>query len=147
MTHERRDGENAGDGPVPVRASMSPDSPATDAPVEPPSSAESRSVKRFRHGDEEWLARIAGESAYGTGGRGLAYLVAVHFLRAADAGTPLKETLIPAARFHGLAEPELQKLLDEAVPIDLDREPTASGRHARRSLGGRPGGRSSGRQS
>lgn len=141
MTHERRDAGSAGDRPVPVRASLSPESPATDAPAAPPS-AEPRSVKRFRHDDEEWLARIAGESAYGTGGRGLAYLVAVHFLRASDAGTPLREALIPAARFQGLAESELQKLLDEAVPIDLDREPTASGRHARRSLGGRSGGRS-----
>jgi hypothetical protein len=143
MRDERRDPGSPGEGPLPVRASMGAEAPATDAPEAEASPSRPKSVKRFRHGDEEWLARIAGESAYGTGGRGMAYLVALHFLRASDDTTPVKETLIPAARFEGLVEPELQKLLDRAVPIDLDREPTAANRRARRSLGGRSGGRSS----
>ncbi|MEJ2218509.1 MAG: hypothetical protein P8099_18090 [Gemmatimonadota bacterium] len=142
MTDERR--SNASDGPVPVRASMGAAS-STEPETEPAGQgAQPAEVKRFRHGEEEWLARVAGESAYGTGERGAAYLVAVHFFRASDDATPLKEALIPAARFHGLAEPELRKLLDKAVKIDLDREPSAASRQARRSLGGRSAsGRSS----
>ncbi len=153
MTDAPRDDGGTGEAPLPVRASMAAETPA-DVPrpdVADATAAEGADVapgreppvKRFRHGEEEWLARIAGQSAYGTGGRGMAYLVAVHFLRAVDDTTPLKEVLIPAARFRGLSEPELQTLLDEAVTIDLEREPSTAGRQARRSLGGRAqGGRS-----
>ncbi|HKJ93637.1 MAG TPA: hypothetical protein VJ957_10725 [Longimicrobiales bacterium] len=146
MTDERRPADEAGmGGPVPVRASMGADAPETNAPSEAPSPGV---VKRFRHGDEAWLARVAGESAYGTGGRGTAYLVAVHFFRADDDATPLKEALIPAALFRGLAEPELGSLLESAVAIDLDREPPNNSRTGRRPLGGRSGrGRSSGGRS
>lgn len=143
MTDDRRDKGPAGEGPLPVRAAMSADTSEGEPSSDTPPGPEPRSVKRFRHGEEEWLARISGESAYGTGGSGRAYLVAVHFMQAADDATPLKEVLIPAARFPGLAEPELQKLLERAVPIDLDREPSTAGRKARRPLGSRPGGRSS----
>lgn len=142
MTDEKRSG--ASDGPVPVRASMGAASSEEPATEQAGKAAEPAAVRRFRHGEEEWLACVAGESAYGTGERGAAYLVAVHFFRASDDATPLKEALIPAARFSGLAEPELRELLNEAVTIDLDREPSAASRQARRSLGGRsPGGRSS----
>jgi hypothetical protein len=136
VSDDRRNEQN---GPTPVRASMGAGAPEQ----EPKATAQPGFVKRFRHGGQEWLARIAGESAYGTGQEGMAYLVAVHFFHASDDATPLKEALLPAARFPGLVEPELEALLEQAVAIDLDREPSPTSRTGRRPLGRRSGGGSS----
>lgn len=105
-------------GPVPVRDVMrqGPGAPAGEE-VEPAWESEDR---EFEANGEEWVARVAGRGAYGTGRRGKAVLVAVHFHRAAEPETPLREALIPAASFPVLRPEELASLLERATPIELD---------------------------
>jgi hypothetical protein len=76
----------------------------------------------FEMDDEEWVARVAGRGAYGTGGRGRARLLAVHFIRAADPERPVREALIPAGVFSALRASELRELYKRATPIELDRD-------------------------
>ncbi len=100
--------------PISARAAMGAAAPETEAPAE----ALPAPTHRFRHGDGEWLARIAGEGAYGSGRTGRAYVVAVHFCPADNDEDPVREVLIPAARFDGLDETELQDLFERASPIE-----------------------------
>lgn len=108
-------------GPVPVRDLMKQmsapahEAPAAPAPSSPPAD------RPFEREGERWIARPAGEGAYGTGRAGAARLMAVHFFRAAEAGTPLREALIPARAFEDMAEEELRALCARATPIELDR--------------------------
>jgi len=116
-----REGGEAGQEqrkPISARAAMGAAAPETEAPAE----ALPAPTHRFRHGDGEWLARIAGEGAYGTGGTGRAYVVAVHFCPADNDEDPVREVLIPAARFDGLDETELQDLFERASPIERNED-------------------------
>jgi hypothetical protein len=103
--------------PISARAAMGAAAPETDQPERPAAPAH-----RFEHRGREWLARIAGEGAYGTGGRGRAYVVAIHFCPVQDDGNPVREALIPAARFDGLDEEELRTIFDRATPIETDQD-------------------------
>ena len=115
---ERPDPPPAAGGPVPVRDLMRGRSPAAEEAVEPAWETEDR---EFEADGADWIARVAGRGAYGTGQRGAALLVAVHFYRADEPETPLREALLPAAAFPLLRPEELTDLLDRATPIELER--------------------------
>lgn len=76
---------------------------------------------RFEHESEVWVARRAGEGSYGTGPRGAARLVAVHFFRESEPDRPVREALLAAGAFDGLRPEELRTMLEAATPIELDR--------------------------
>lgn len=113
--HEGRDGGGEPSGPVPVRDLMRP---AASTGGE----AEQRETPacEFEVNGEEWIARLAGDGAYGTGPVGMARLSAVHFCRADVPHDPLFEALIPAGRFEGLYAEELAELLRGATPIEVE---------------------------
>ena len=115
-------------GPVPVREVMkTPGSGSaiggSGAPGETgePGAVAEDVTREFDREDGPWLARKAGSGAYGTGRLGTARLVAVHFCRGEDPGTPVREALIPAGAFADLAAEELRDLFDRATPVELDR--------------------------
>lgn len=108
-----------GDGPVPVR----------DLMKQMVSQPESEGTPRWEGAEhafdveeERWVARTAGAGAYGTGSRGTARLVAVHFYLEDDPDTPVREALVGAGRFPHLRPEELRALLASATPIELDRD-------------------------
>jgi hypothetical protein len=119
-------------GPVPVRDTLPsrPPEPAggpqRDAPPagrdDPAPSGDAPVEHRFELDGEEWLARRAGEGAYGTGGLGTARLYAIHFARADAPSRPEREALLPAADFAGLRPEELRALYERATPIELGEE-------------------------
>jgi hypothetical protein len=100
-------------GPVPARdlASRQEAEPAGEA-------GDVSAQLRFEVEGEEWLARPAGAGCYGTGRRGAARLLAVHFYRATGAGEPVREALIPAGAFAGLGPEELVAVWSRATPIE-----------------------------
>lgn len=105
-------------GPVPVRDLMRKLSGEPEVEQEP----EWEGVERgFETQDGAWVVRTAGEGLYGTGRRGTARLVAVHFYRESDPDTPVRESLVPVGAFPHLQPEELRALFDRATPIDLDR--------------------------
>lgn len=110
-----RDGSGEVSGPVPVRDLMRPTA-STGGEAE---QREAPSCE-FEVDGEEWIARIAGDGAYGTGPVGVARLSAVHFCRAEAPQDPLFEALIPAGRFEGLHAVELVALLRGATPIEVE---------------------------
>lgn len=77
-------------------------------------------ARTFEHRGRPWLARIAGEGACGTGARGRAYVVAIHFCPAENESSPVREALVAAACFAALDEDELRALYDAAKPIEVD---------------------------
>lgn len=103
--------------PISVRAAMGAAAPETEQPERPAAPAH-----RFEHDGREWLARIAGVGAYGTGDRGRAYVIAVHFCPVEDDAHPVREALLPAARFDGLDQEELRTIFDRATPIETDQD-------------------------
>ncbi|HUG41775.1 MAG TPA: hypothetical protein VMM12_14900 [Longimicrobiales bacterium] len=110
-----------GQGPVPVRdlvKSLSPEPAAAGAEAAP----QWGGVERFfRRDDGEWIARVAGAGAYGTGKAGTARLVALHFCREDDPETPVREALIAAGLVTQLSPAELCDLFDRATPIEIPR--------------------------
>lgn len=126
MTEPR--GNEPDNGPVPVREAMghlhsrkaadTEKAPAgTDVPV--------RLARTFEAESVRWIARVAGESAFG-GNAGFARIVAVHFFREDDEpDLPRFEALLPVGRLEALYEEELVELLERAVEID---PPAAAGR-------------------
>lgn len=112
-----RGSERGGARPISVRAAMGAAAPETEKVERAPAPAH-----RFQHEGVEWLVRVVGEGAYGTGDRGRAYVVAIHFFAADDDAQPVREALIPAARFDGLDAAELRTLYDRATPIEVDSE-------------------------
>lgn len=114
MTDERK-----GDGPVPVRDLMKKMAP------EPAGEGEPR-WEGIEHGfemaGEEWRVRTAGAGAYGTGARGTARLLAVHFFREGAPDKPVREALVPAGRFPDLRPEELRTMFERATPIDLGED-------------------------
>lgn len=78
----------------------------------------------FEVAGEQWLARVAGKGAGGTGAYGLGMLDAIHFCRADAPETPLREALLERGRFAALFEDELRSLLAGASPIvNLESRP------------------------
>lgn len=115
MSEDRQEGV----GPVPVRDLMKRMSPMPEAEGEPRWEGVERT---FEVAGEEWVVRTAGASAYGTGERGRARLVAVHFFRESEPELPVREALVGAGRFGALRPEELRSLWERATPIDLDRD-------------------------
>jgi hypothetical protein len=114
VTAEEQDG---GSGPVPVRDLMKQMVAQPEAEGEPRWEGAEHT---FERGEETWLARTAGAGAYGTGPRGRARLVAVHFFHEEDPGTPVREALVAAGQFPHLQPEELRVLFDRSTPIELD---------------------------
>jgi hypothetical protein len=111
------DQKEEGTGPVPVRDLMKVPAPESDGDAEPQWEGSERA---FELEGEEWTVRAAGTGAYGTGGHGVARLLAVHFYRASDPDRPVREALVPAGLFAGLWPDELRTLYQRATPIVLD---------------------------
>lgn len=103
-------------GPVPVRDLMQ-----RQREPEPEGSPRWESDDRaFEMDGAEWRVRAAGAGALGTGTRGIARVLAVHFFREDEPEKPVREALIPAGTFPNLREPELRALFQRATPIVLD---------------------------
>ena len=118
MTDDRADDRTDG-GPVPVRDLMRRMAGGRAEPTTPAREPAWKGVEEAFDADgEQWIARAAGTGAYGTGRLGQARLVAVHFFRESDPRTPLREALVPTARFPHLRPEELRELLAEATPIE-----------------------------
>jgi hypothetical protein len=104
------------------RGDVEPD-PGTNAAADAGTSAPPRDPaapdtgRRFTVDGEEWIARIAGEGAVGTGSGPAAFLVAVRFYPAAHPETPAREILIPRGRFDSLYDDELRVLFHSARPL------------------------------
>lgn len=114
MTSPRKPGES---GPIPARDLLRPAAPP------PPGGAAAEvapdaDVLSFERAGEVWLARAAGAGSYGTGRRGAARLLAVHFFRDSEPEEPIREALISAGVFSTLQPAELLELFDRATPID-----------------------------
>lgn len=110
------DEQGAASGPVPVRDLMQRQ-PEPEADGEPRWEGEERS---FEMDGAEWRVRPAGAGALGTGTRGIARVLAVHFFGGNEPGKPVREALIPAGTFPNLREPELRALFQRATPIVVD---------------------------
>jgi hypothetical protein len=125
-----------GGGPVPVRDLLKQLSgEAADArrsePEAGPGSTDGEEVGQgaapaasaleFEMGDESWVLRPAGVGAYGTGQRGAARLLAVHFYRAAEPDIPVREALMAAGAFGALRAEDAADLFGRATPIELNR--------------------------
>lgn len=111
------DEKGTGSGPVPVRDLMKRTPPETAAGGEPEWRGDER---EFDLDGARWVARTAGAGSYGTGRRGTARLLAVHFFRDDEPETPVREALLPAAEFPNLRDPELRTLFQRATPIVVD---------------------------
>lgn len=111
--------EKSGGGPVPVRDLMKKMVSQPEAEGEPRWEGTEHT---FERDGAEWTVRAAGAGAYGTGPRGRARLVAVHFFHEDAPETPVREALVAAGRFPHLRPEELQVLFERATPIELDRE-------------------------
>lgn len=116
MSEEEKAG---GGGPVPVRELMKQRVSQPEAEGEPRWEGVEHA---FERNHEEWVVRAAGAGAYGTGPRGRARLVAVHFYRAEAPDEPVREALVGAGRFPHLRPEELRTLFDRATPIEVDRD-------------------------
>lgn len=114
MTEEKK----GGSGPVPVRDLMKRMASQPEVEGEPRWEGTEHT---FELDDALWTARTAGAGAYGTGSRGRARLVAVHFYREDDPETPVREALVAAGRFPHLRSEELRRLFEGATPIDPER--------------------------
>ena len=114
--NDEKEGSN---GPVPVRDLMKQMVSQPEAEGEPRWEGTEHTVEID---GEEWRVRVAGAGSYGTGDRGSARLVAVHFHREAEPETPVREALVPAGRFPHLRPEELRTLFERATPIELDRD-------------------------
>jgi len=105
------------------RGDIEPDSAGTNAAVDagaPPSLGDPSAPdtgRRFTVDGQEWIARIVGEGAVGTGSGPAAFLVAVRFYPADQPETPAREILIPRGRFDSLYDDELRVLFHSARPL------------------------------
>jgi hypothetical protein len=105
-------------GPVPVRHLVG--EPEEEGPIEasPPAGPGGPVGRTFEAGGEAWVARPAGAGCYGTGRRGVARILAVHFFRAASPDEPEREALVPAALFGELRPTEWVEVWSRATPIE-----------------------------
>lgn len=113
------DEKQGGEGPVPVRDLMKQMVSQPEAEGEPRWEGAEHA---FERDGEAWLVRTAGAGAYGTGARGRARLMAVHFYREDAPETPVREALVPAGVYPHLLPEELRALYDRATPIEQDRD-------------------------
>lgn len=94
--------------------------PAADASPPPPPRELQRdpaAERRFELNGEEWVARLAGKGACGTGSYGLGLVDAVQFCYGADPDRPVAEALLAHGRFSSLFDEELARLLAGATRI------------------------------
>jgi hypothetical protein len=73
--------------------------------------------RTFTHEGREWLVRLSGKGACGTGSYGLGLVEAVHFADPAEPARPLREALLALGRFESLYDAELVRLLATSRPI------------------------------
>jgi hypothetical protein len=78
--------------------------------------------RRLEIKGREWLVRVVGELAGGTGARGVAYLTVVQFHPAPNGeregrGAAPREALLPRGKFEFLYDEELIQLFHAARPI------------------------------
>jgi hypothetical protein len=73
--------------------------------------------RRFDVDGREWLAKVSGKGATGTGRAGLGMVLTVHFYEAAVPATPRFESLIAGRRLDTLFDAELRDLLRGAREI------------------------------
>jgi hypothetical protein len=120
-------------GPVPARdllrhlqepASAGDPEGAADAPPDGDRGTTSAvpTSLTFEMDGDAWILRPAGAGVYGTGRRGAARLLAVHFFRASDPGRPVREALVPAGEFGTWGDQALVELFERATPIELERD-------------------------
>lgn len=114
----RRGGRRERDRGRPPLPPPPPVHPAEQPPAAPreldPDPADARF---FELDGVRWVATASGKAAAGTGGYGLAMLVAVHFAHADEPERPRFEALLPRGRFAHLHDDELRSLLRRAVRI------------------------------
>jgi hypothetical protein len=65
------------------------------------------SERAFEVDGEQWIARLAGGSAAGSGALGLGMLEGVDFALAAEPARPLREVLFQRGRFDNLFDEEI----------------------------------------
>lgn len=78
--------------------------------------------RQFVHENREWIARLGGKGACGTGSYGLGLVEAVHFFDPSEPERPLREALIARGAFERLFDAELMRLLAMARPIESREE-------------------------
>jgi hypothetical protein len=106
-------------GPVPVRDLLSqPEERGAGGAGPETGPGAGPGGRTFEAGGEAWVARVAGAGCYGTGRRGVARLVAVHFFRAASPDEPDREALVPAAAVGVLRAAEWVEVWSRATPIE-----------------------------
>lgn len=71
----------------------------------------------FSVGGRDWIVRVSGKGACGTGSYGLGLIEALHFCHAEAPDRPVREVLLARGRFAGLHDVELIGLLGESVAI------------------------------
>jgi hypothetical protein len=71
----------------------------------------------IEHEGRQWVARLGGKGACGTGSYGLGLVEAVHFADPAEPDRPLREALLPFGRFESLFPDELIRLLVSSRPV------------------------------
>jgi hypothetical protein len=71
--------------------------------------------QHFVHEGVEWIARLTGSGAGGTGSLGLAPLLALRFYRTSEPELPVREALVARARVEDPYPEELRALLTESV--------------------------------
>jgi hypothetical protein len=114
---------DAGDGEVGLSADAPPPAPPHEL------DSDSLAERLFEAEGGQWIARLAGKSAGGTGPYGLAMVQAIHFFRADRANVPVREALAERGRFDGMFDEELRTMLARATPIRIpEGEPASDGR-------------------
>ncbi len=86
--------------------------PPSASPSDPPAP-----VRRFVADDREWVARVSGQCAYGTGASGTASLLSIDFAAAAEPERSVRRALLPRGRFFTLFDEELRSLFEHARPV------------------------------
>jgi hypothetical protein len=114
--------EQPGQQQIQDRGPVHPSSP-NEQPPDPPRELEPEPIetRQFTAQDRQWLAWVSGKSVAGSGGYGLAMMVAVHFALEDEPDRPTHEALLPRGQFAGLFDDELRTLLGRATPIVIPR--------------------------
>lgn len=73
--------------------------------------------RRFTVDGEAWIAQVAGRAGVGTTGPVVGAIAVVHFFRAEEPDTPVRQAYLAASRFEALYEAELLELFHSAKPI------------------------------
>jgi hypothetical protein len=124
-------------GPIPVRELMShlstdPDTSAAERSAADDDGTAPEEV-RFEHEGVEWVAREAGDAAWGTDVAVASVAVAVHFYRAENPGYPEREVLVPRGRLRALFPSQLVDLLMTSTEVPPEGTTVTRPRRTRRS--------------